>query len=709
MIGDIFHSLSDKSESALRGILRAQARLRAAFVPAVVATQAWFFGIPEGLTPGELIYLLGAYAVYFVLPFVLTNLVGCAGILVATAIVDPLMLTIWIAVSGKFGSIVAGFYVFTTLGFGFRTGRPLMYLCQVASLVGFSLILALSPYWQQQLVLWIALCIPLVVVPLYAGSLIGSLQQARKLAEDESRAKSDLLAKVSHELRTPLTGIVATADLLALESKDVTVQRRAGTIQTLSDSLLGEINNLLEEAKYDAQAMVINPGAFDLGLKIAVLQPTFEAMAAKKGVVFQSQFDSRIEDLVAGDAHYLNRVLLNLCGNAVKFTERGVVHLAAELLEQDADVYRIRFSVSDTGIGIPPAFHSRMFQPFAQVEQGTRRRFGGTGLGLALSRRAVAAMGGDLRFESELGKGSRFWFELALPRLRRLTTADAATSTPSVSPKRILVVEDNETNLMLIKEMLCLDRHQVTTCESGIAALEVLAQGEFDLLLLDYNLGDMDGIRVLQTYQYGHLHAAPAIFLTADATAQTADRIRNAGAACIIYKPVTLANLRSALTQVDFAAAPSTPVAPEQDVQARPERPALKVVQVSPIDMGIIDELRTISSRPGFLEKLLVQAMQDIARANDQLRDALVQRNHASIASVAHALKGVSANVGAVRLTAAMSTLMNLSSDEIDAARQKLAADVRVAVTDAMDALQAIVDDMHVASNGAGTRSLHLD
>src|SRR5262249_16304004 len=145
-------------------------------------------------------------------------------------------------------------------------------------------------------------------------------------------------------------------------------------------------------------------------------------------------------------------------------------------------------------------------EPFAQVDQGPNRRYGGTGLGLALSKKIIDAMGGDLQFESMLGSGSRFWFELDLRRAAPGTETLPEDTAAIVPGKRILVADDNGSNLMLLKEMLGIDQHEVTTCSSGAAALEVLTKQDFDLLLLDYNLGDMDGVRVLQTYRFGRLH-----------------------------------------------------------------------------------------------------------------------------------------------------------------------------------------------------------
>jgi len=700
----------DKTTSGLRAILIAQAKIRVCVaLPVIVCDLVLYFLTPGGI-PIWFVGLTVAYCAYALTPYWLlrnSTYASLQFLLLATAILDPLVLSVWIALTGVYGTLIAGFYLFTTLGFGFRCGRPLMHICQITSIAGFVLVLAAEPYWQQNLVIWTALLIPLIVVPMYAGALIKTLRHAREHAEEQSRAKSDLLAKVSHELRTPLTGIVASAELLAVESSDASVARRTQTILTLSDNLLCEINDLLDQAKFDATSVALNYANVDLQRQLATLRTTFETMAARKGLAFLVDMDHAITDPVEIDAHHLDRILLNLTSNAIKFTENGSIRLSVELLERTAHDYRLRFSIIDTGIGIPESFRAKMFEPFAQVDQGANRRYGGTGLGLALSKKIISAMGGDLRFESTLGSGSRFWFELTLQRGDALedTSEDAA---PIVCGKRILVADDNVSNLLLLKELLQIDRHEVTTCCSGMAALECLLKQEFDLLLLDYNLGDMDGVRVLQTYRFGRPNPVPVLFLTADVTLQTAARLQEAGGAGLLYKPINLHGIREALARLDLpdSAPPSTTATVA--AEARPARPALTVVPNSPLDDGVIAGLRKINARPDFLPRLLAQAGTDIARCCQQLLDALADKDYASIKTAAHALKGVSANVGAVRLITLANALMNMSSDDIALASVRLAADIRDSSRATEVALGNVIAEAGERSTG-DIGSLHLD
>jgi two-component system sensor histidine kinase RpfC len=353
-----------------------------------------------------------------------------------------------------------------------------------------------------------------------------------------------------------------------------------------------------------------------------------------------------------------------------------------------------------------------LFQPFSQVEQGSSRRYGGTGLGLALSRKIVEAMGGNLRFESEIGKGSRFWFELDLQRCAALPMQRSARSDEArPAPMRILVVEDNRTSSALIRELLVLDGHAVEICDSGIAALERLTRESFDVLLLDYNLGDMDGAQVLRTYRFGRVDAAPAIFLTADATAQTSARLLEAGAAGIVHKPVTRASLRDALARLpgDASVAASRPAfatTPTQADVARMDRPVLRVVPVSVLNEDTLDELRSLNTgNAGFLRKLLSQAEIDITRACQQLSDAFANRSYAIVPNVAHALKGVSANVGAVRLAIMAGALLQMSNEEFEVDGDRLAADLRECSRITVDALRQATADS--GSSGGSAGALH--
>ena len=722
MKGYFVDSRFENSPDALRRVLRAQSTVRLCFALSVAAVGYVIYW----LSPHHEPYFASATTLFCFLyslgMFVTVRRGGTrvlSIILIATAIADPLVLSATVVLAGIYGSLVVGFYIFTMLGFGFRAGPRLMFVCQAAAIAGFIAIFAMQSFWQEHWIMWLSWLTPMLAVPLYAANLLHTLRaaheavdQARALAEQQSRGKSELLAKVSHELRTPLSGIVTATELLDEEVRDPRVERRTRTIRSLTDSLLSEINDLLDQAKFDSNKASLTLGRIDLAAHVHDSLRMFEGMAQKKGIVFAVHVDPTMVDDVSSDSHLIERVLHNLVGNAIKFTHAGRVDVSVQLAAETAEQYRVYFTVTDTGIGIPDAFRERMFEAFAQADSGSERRYGGTGLGLALSRSTVTLLGGDLQYSSAVGKGTRFWFELTLPRLP-VEDNDGSEIEDDSYPvgKRILLAEDNHTNLMLLKELLEIDDHIITSCTSGLDALELLAKQAFDVLLLDYNLGDMDGVRVLQTYKFATLHPSPVIFLTADATPATATRLYEAGSAAILYKPVSLAQIRDALKRIELDVADVPSVASVDAIgEVSPTRsgpPALSVVPTMALDARTLKNLKQVSKRPEFVPELLASAELDIGRSCQLLQDALAGKTHVNFRDVAHALKGVCINVGAMRLVALASNLMRMSSDEIEQASPRIAMDLRQAHAVTVQALHtAIAESTPLAAKGG---MLHAD
>jgi two-component system sensor histidine kinase RpfC len=507
------------------------------------------------------------------------------------------------------------------------------------------------------------------------------VHDARAHAERESQAKSELLAKVSHELRTPLSGIVASAQLLSAETEDSRVIARAETIMGLSKDLLREINDLLDQAKYEARALVLESTLFGLRDQTERLRQVLEPAAVKKNLAFVIDVDPRIEDRIQGDSHYLTKVLMNLAGNAVKFTDAGKVEIAIRLLDEKHDQYRIRFSVQDTGIGIPKDLHGRIFEPFFQADSGTARKYGGTGLGMTISKEIVNLMGGQIQVDSSPGAGSHFHFDLDFRRVKARQKIAGTSAVAAVYGKRILVVDDNATILTLIKEMLLRDRHEVMTAHSGAEALEVLNAHEFDVIFLDFNMGDVDGAKVLQLYRFGRLQAAPVFFLTADVTAATAARLRGIGAAGVLYKPITVDGLRQAVAQV-------CSVGPDQAARfegnptkatphpAPPSQPPLATIPTQYIDHNVLVGLGSMSERPEFLADVLASAIIDIERNSLALIQAIAALDSERVRDTAHALKGVCASIGATRLETIANRLMRATAEELIHSGGRLKVDV---------------------------------
>lgn len=588
-----------------------------------------------------------------------------------TAVADPLLLSLGLALMGEAGQLFTCFYLFTILGFGFRIGARTMAVCQASSIIGFIVVALLTPSWRQYPVAAWSVLLLLVVVPYYANSLIIGLQQACDLAESESLAKTQLLANVSHELRTPLTGIVSCAQLMREENEDPRVHRRSDTILGLSRELMSQINDLLDSAKYGADALQLEHAPFRIADLGEQLRSTLSATALTKGVMLHVSTDERIASHLLGDAFHLGRVLLNLGSNALKFTEQGEVLIRMSLLEETPAACRVRFSCRDTGIGIAPELHQKIFEPFFQASAGTTRKYGGTGLRMSIVQGILTAMNSRMTVQSASGQGSLFEFDLWLERAPLPAVAEAE-KTETARNKRILIADDNATNLMLTRELLERDGHQVVTAASGRAAIQLLGGAPIDLAILDFNMGDMDGASVLQIYRFGTLDPAPAYILTADNAAATARRLMDSGAVGVLHKPIDLATLRKAISHV-FSAGP----APRQE----------GVAAWQYIDQAAMADLRDLGDDPAFFEQLLSTAASDLETLCAILSEAILSRDLDMTRNKAHALKGISVSVGAVQLSSIANRLTHIVQADLHRDGAALAAEIGRTATHSIKAL----------------------
>lgn len=617
-------------------------------------------------------------------------------LIATTAVLDPVMLSALLMIVGRASILFVGFYIFTILGFGFRVGRRAMHLCQAISIAGFGLVAAMSPAWRENPLFELSHLVLLTVVPLYAGVLIRKLQDARDAAERASLAKSQLLAKVSHELRTPLTGIVSTASLIEAQSSDPGSAARAHSIIELALGLDVEIKQLLDLSRIESGRDAAQQIAFDIRQVTDHVARTLAPIAAAKDIGLSVEVDPAISGEVLGDAHALNSVLMNLAGNAVKFTEAGSVLVEALLLGQDGDVLRVGFSVRDTGIGIPVELQQKIFEPFFQVETGPVRKYGGTGLGTSIALSHVRRMGGELQLESHPGVGTKFWFELRMARAAASPAPAVEAPVRIVRDKRVLVADDNRTNLQLIREMLERDGHRVAGVESGQGALEALATGDFDVVFLDFNMHDVDGASVYETYRMGVLRPAPTFFVTADTTALTAARLKALGATGVIYKPVTFDKLRSALAglfpgEVAAEEAAGTATAPARTA------PHLRPVPIEYLDPAALDTLREVRDTPEFLCRMISDGIADIERLDSLLSEALADRNLAAVHRHAHAMRGVALSLGAIRLGALADRLMAIAQRDLDATASERNADLRRTADLSLSALDGLRQSLGAA------------
>lgn len=660
-----------------------QARLRMLIALPIIGfgfVAFWAFGqIPVRMESVALSYLLYACGTLWLAAISPER--RHSAISYATAVADSIFVTIWLWVLNDAAPLIAGFYLFSAIGYGARSGRRFMFVCQITALVGLGGLYLLDDFWRTQPLVWAGLAVPIVVIPIYLAPLMHQLRTALARAELQSKAKSDLLARVSHELRTPLTGIVSAAELVRAGASNDATRRLANTMLGLSQHLLEEINDLLDEAKYEANALVLAPAPCDLQTIAEMVRAALNDQAAQKGLAFEVLVDTRIQQPVIADAHYLGRVFINLAGNAVKFTKRGKVTVQIALLEVSMSSCFLRFSVEDTGVGIASEDRERVFDPFVQLSNSSRRA-GGTGLGLTLSRDLVNLMAGELHLLSEPGVGSRFWFDL---RLEKAAVAGGANVVQCGSPtqaRRILLIDDNLTNLHLLREVLMLDGHAVTTADCGKAALELLRSGqEWDVIFLDYNLPDMSGTTLLQTYRFGTTRTVPTYFLTADASPMTRTALDKMGAMGVLEKPVRAEEIRAAIASATAGSGSET---------RPPEVSTLRAVPVIYVDMAVIDRLAGISRRPSFLAEMIDRALMDIDRNVQNLTDEILAGKVERVRDAAHALKGVAQEIGAVRLVNLATSMMRSNDAELGAAGPRMLEELRETTARTVSVLEDI-------------------
>ncbi len=461
-----------------------------------------------------------------------------------------------------------------------------------------------------------------------------AMRKARDEAERASRAKSEFVSRMSHELRTPLNAIIGFGELLQAEPLLPSHRNYVGLINTSGHHLLELVNQVLDLAKIEAGGLKLERIAFDFPAAVEAVRVIIAERAAGKGIDFIASIARDLPRHVEGDPTRLRQVLINLLVNAVKFTERGSVELRVA-----AEGDRIYFSVRDSGIGMDREALDSLFQPFVQADVTVTRRFGGTGLGLVISRELIEAMGGGVEVESAPGAGTCFWFWLPLrPTEAPVQEAAPATPTPGLAAVadlvkgKVLLVDDNRVNEQLAAAMLARLGIACDTAHDGAEALERLAAADYVLVLMDVEMPVMDGVTAARRIRAGEAggRRLPIIAMTANALKEDRDRCLEAGMDGYLAKPVSLQALQSEIARVLTASG-----VPPSPAEAAPE--------AAGPDPGWdrAAALSLIGDDEDLFREVAKAFRDDLPKQLGQMEAALAAGDWPSLARIAHTMKGL--------------------------------------------------------------------
>jgi len=500
-----------------------------------------------------------------------------------------------------------------------------------------------------------------------------NLELARDSAVESARLRTEFLANMSHEIRTPLNGVIGMTRMLADTSLSTDQREMIEIARASAETLLRIVNDLLDFSKISAGKTTLEEANFDLSLVAEGALSIFKELASTKGIELDCRIDDDAPPRLRGDVGRLRQILSNLVGNAVKFTAQGAVTVRVCCVSESENETVLRFTVRDSGIGIPVDGQRIIFNAFMQAEDSTSRRFGGTGLGLAISSQLVELMGGVIGVESVLGGGSTFWFTASFRHptpepgdgmasqlsvvsesaRRSLRLVESRVPAEMRSRIRILLVEDNLVNRQVAMRMIERIGYHADAVDNGRAALSILSRLTYDLILMDCQMPELDGYTATREIRVreGALRHTPIIGLTAHALAGDREVCVQAGMDDYLPKPVMPEDLSEIIDK--WVTVPDSSETATESAKDRPNATVGKRTsnpQVAPVvDGAVLAELRKYQ-KPGeadFVTELIGVFQDDLAIRLNQMRAGLQAADAHQISQAAHALKGGSGELGA--------------------------------------------------------------
>lgn len=549
--------------------------------------------------------------------------------------------------------------LWVTVGNGLRYGPRYLLIALTMSIITVTIGWIANPYWRANPFMAATLLLSAFALPLYVSSLIVAYTKAERELKKANTAKNRFMAQMSHEFRTPLNGIMGMSQLMATDKIPKEHRESAELIYSSAKSLLFMVEDVLDISAIEAGKVKIETRDFNLHGLLRRIEQVVDVQARAARLELSVTVDPLVPQLVHGDPEHLNQVLLNLMNNAVKFTKKGSVRLDVEPLVFNTGTLRTRFSVRDTGVGIPDDSRERIFEAFEQVESGFNRQHGGIGLGVSIAKTLTQTMGGTIGMDANPGGGSHFWVDLELGLVEPLAAASSRDASGhsgtlisfddpfirhriAVKQLHVLVVDDQMANKLVLQKMLERAGHTVSFADDGESALEAIVETSPDLIALDLHMPGMNGIDVmkqLRVMEAGNPHKTPVIMISADATKEAVKAMEASSATACLSKPIMANQLLDTIAKVVAKTSGQSHHATGEEVST----------SHSPARDALVD-LVNIDSDPIFLHGYIDQAFDDIRASITQLESQIFRVDIRRLRAGLHAIRGVARNISAEAL-----------------------------------------------------------